>query len=186
MAQHVPPPEQVAPSRTSDDAPPPAEARVWYGWQTLASDGAAGGLFLAAVADHGKTALYGVSGITYVLGAPIVHLAHGQWEMSLASLGVRTVTPLLGAAIGNHYDNCQAASVTGSSRGACSSKWEVTGVAVGGLAAALLDGLLLAYEPSRRTSASDGYHATAPLDRIRWPSVTPLQNGVLLGWSTNF
>jgi hypothetical protein len=153
----------------------------WYGWQTFAVDGVAASLFLGAVADHGNTTLYGLSGVTYTLSAPIVHLSHAQWEMSLASLGIRAVTPLLGAAIGSHYDDCQTASVTGGPRRACSSKWETTGIALGGLVAVAFDGLVLAYQPARRVEASAGQEETAALRG--WPSATPLPGGILIGWA---
>ena len=153
----------------------------WYGWQTLAVDGAATGLFLSATADRGSTVLYGLSGVTYAIGAPSIHLGHGQWEMSIASLGVRVVTPLLGAAVGSYYDNCQTASVTTGPRSACSSKWETTGIAIGGLIAAVVDGLVFAYQPARQTGASARHAVSAPFSA--GPSATLMPKGVMLGWT---
>ncbi|MEO7036606.1 MAG: hypothetical protein ABI548_21845 [Polyangiaceae bacterium] len=174
----TPPAPRLSASREDMTTRP---ALNWYGWQTLAFDGAAGGLFLAAAADHDSTALYGASGIIYALGAPLVHVGHSQWEMGLASFGVRAVTPLLGAAVGSHYDHCQSASVTGGRSGACSIKWEVTGIAVGGLLAVALDALVLAYQPSRPVNASARNEQTAAPSA--WASAAFLPKGVLLRWT---
>ena len=180
--QSLPAEPSSAPLPTHDEADTLPAKRSWYGWQTLGLDAAASALFLAASADDHNTALYGMSGVTFALGGPIVHLAHAQWEMSLGSFGLRALTPILGAALGNHYDRCEA-TVADHSGGECSAKWTITGIAIGGLAASLVDGLILAYQPPGHATKRLG--APSSLQRSPWPIVAPLAHGAWLGWSTN-
>lgn len=119
--------------------------RRWYGWQTFSVDGVAAGFLLGAVAANGNTALYGCSAVSFVAGGPIVHLAHGQWEMALGSAGTRIVAPLLGAVIGSQFDGAVHSTGSGQTSGS-SSKWTTTGVAIGGLLASAIDGLIFAYD----------------------------------------
>ncbi len=88
-------------------APPPALPTRWYGWQTLASDaGALGlfGVFLAADGTNAAHASAGVplgvaSGALFLLGPPVIHLWRGQPRAGFASLGLRVALPLLGGLI---------------------------------------------------------------------------------------
>jgi hypothetical protein len=92
-----PPPVPAALERSEPQADrrTPDERR-WYGAQTLAMDGIALGLLvLGASSESGE--LIGLSGLTYLLGGPIVHAAHGRAGMSFASLGVRIGFPIGGA-----------------------------------------------------------------------------------------
>ncbi len=76
-------------------APPPKPKSRWYGWQTLATDGAATMmLFAAADSRDGAGLAYG-SLAMYNLGAPIVHFAHGNFGRGLGSLAVRSLPSVL-------------------------------------------------------------------------------------------
>ncbi len=154
----------------------------WYGWQTLSLDGVATGLFLAAAADHHDTALFGVSGVAYFVGAPVVHLAHRRPEMALASLGLRLVTPLIGGALGNHYDDCNSTTVDRDRDVNCSTKWAVTGIAIGGLTAALLDGALFAWQPE--TVAPRSAARLAPSVEYL-PAIGPIPGGIMAHWQVH-
>jgi len=127
----------------ASDVRQPSVPRRWYGWQTFSADGIAAGFFFAGVADDHNAPLLGVSGVTFAVGAPVVHLSHGQWEMALGSVGLRVVGPLLGAVIGSTQDGETSSDTSG---GNTSAKWTTTGVAIGGLVASAVDGLLLAYD----------------------------------------
>jgi hypothetical protein len=74
--------------------------RRWYGWQTLLVDGGAFILFVGAVNNqNSELGLVGFGG--YLLGAPIVHWAHGHGGKGLASFAIRggsTFLAVLGAA----------------------------------------------------------------------------------------
>lgn len=114
-----------------------AGRRRWYGWQTLVSDGASGGLFLTAglfspwwasntstrVVDGREVCsgtgcpstsrsisyvLAGLGGAGYFLGAPIVHLVHGHVGKAVASFALRIPPPLiLGAAMLSCFNRCE-------------------------------------------------------------------------------
>jgi hypothetical protein len=100
-AEPAPPPERA----WDDPAPvPPKPERRWYGWQTLATDGAAIALLVgtasaAAAADLSEGPLlttgYTLGLVTYALGGPIVHFSHGNTWRGLASFGIRVPVPLL-------------------------------------------------------------------------------------------
>ncbi len=81
----------------------PRATSRWYGWQTLATDGAAIALAGLSMASDGSTssAIFGASALgTYVLGGPTVHAAHGRWGAAAGSLALRVVTPVAGALVG--------------------------------------------------------------------------------------
>jgi hypothetical protein len=61
----------------------------WYGWQTLALDGAAAVTFFSAPDTPVGTG----AAATYLLSAPIVHLAHGGRMRGLTSMPVRACRP---------------------------------------------------------------------------------------------
>lgn len=76
--------------------PPPRAKRTWYGWQTLATDGAAFLMIYAAAQSRGGSEglAYG-SLATYTLGAPIVHFGHNNYGRGLGSLAVRSLPAFL-------------------------------------------------------------------------------------------
>jgi len=81
-------------------APPPGyeyaplrPKRTWYGWQTLATDGAAFMLLYGAGRSRNSDMAYGSLAV-YSLGAPIVHMAHGNPGRGLFSLAVRSLPAL--------------------------------------------------------------------------------------------
>jgi hypothetical protein len=88
------------------DASPPRATR-WYGAYTLATDGAALGLALGGAAlDRNGEALLAASVGGYLLGGPIVHLAHGNPGRSLLSLGTRAGLPVVLAFAGVAVAGC--------------------------------------------------------------------------------
>jgi len=176
----------VPPAEAQAEEPPKAAAdsshkpRRWYGWQTFTADGAAGALFLAAVADNHSTTLFGLSGVTFGLGAPTIHLAHGHWDFALASLGLRILGPFVGTAIGAQSDIRMSEDATGN---APSSKWAITGAAIGGLVVSAIDGALIAYDTKE---ASPAPPKNQLLEAVSLPRVVVLQHGIGLGYSGQF
>ena len=113
-----PPNGRVGPLTRAREPPPgasraegpesPCEVRLerhWYGWQTLATDGAAFALIIYGGAQQFEgvppvaAATTGVA--MFFLGAPTVHWAHGRIGTGFLSLGTRLVAPLLGAVVGS-------------------------------------------------------------------------------------
>jgi hypothetical protein len=159
---------------------PPLLVRRWYGWQTFAADGAAGALFLTGVADDHNVTLFALSGTTFGFGAPAIHVAHGNWEVALASIGVRIAGPLTGILIGSQSDIRASEDATSSD---ASSKWAIAGAGIGGLVASAIDGLLLAYD-TRLESPAPARNQLLRAELL--PQVTVLKRGVFLGYSGQF
>ena len=94
-------------------APAPATRSVshWYGWQTLATDGASVVVALLGVAvsdgserlgqGMGYTALLG-----YALGGPVVHAVHGNPGRAIGSLALRGGLPLAAGYAGSALEDC--------------------------------------------------------------------------------
>ena len=73
--------------------------KVWYGYQPLIADAISISLFLggaASTTDGVTTAGY----LGFILGTPIIHMAHGNIGKGFGSLGLRVGVPLTAAAIG--------------------------------------------------------------------------------------
>ena len=143
------------------EAPAPTEVETsWYGWQTLLSDAGAIGLWsLAAVVDDAQygspswrtyqawsTALTASGFAVYAVGAPAIHLAHGHADKAAESLVMRVGLPFGGAlvgvlagasACGRSYDEVPCPLVLG-----------VLGFVAGGVAAMIVDAVVLAHEPT--------------------------------------
>jgi hypothetical protein len=86
----------------ADQAPP---KRRWYGWQTLAMDGAALGLGALALGTYDGRgtggALLGSAAISYyALGAPALHLLRDHPGKAVASLSLRVGLPGLALGFG--------------------------------------------------------------------------------------
>ena len=176
----VPPTEDPTVEPRSTNAPPTLRPRRWYGWQTFAADGAASALFLAAVADDHSTTLFALSGLTFGLGAPVIHVTHGNWEVGLASLGLRFSGVFVGVMIGSQSDIRVSEDATSSDS---SSKWALTGAAIGSLVASAIDGLLLSYD-TRVAPVTP--HRNQLLRAESLPQVMMLKHGVALGYSGQF
>ncbi len=166
----APPPVVVTPPPTPTPAPAPAPApapttttreaphyeKVWYGYQTLVIDGIALATLLGGVASKSGP-VTGVGLGTYVLGTPIVHMAHGNIGPGFGSLGLRLIVPLIGSGIG-----AIAGLIVGSSQqqtgnvGTDSSNvaqaagtGALVGAFVGGAGCVLIDALGFAYTKER-------------------------------------
>jgi len=162
------------------DSSGPQRARRWYGWQTFSTDGAAGALFLGAIAADHNTTLFGFSALTFGFGAPAIHVAHGNWELSLASVGMRVFLPFAGALLGSTGD-VRTVSDSGSSES--SNKWTLVGAGIGGLVAATTDGLLFAYD-TRVPKPEPARNQLLKVDPL--PRLLVLRQGAGVGFSGQF
>jgi len=91
----------TTPSASTELATPRLENR-WYGWQTLATDGAAIVLLAGtAIASDGapagplETTGYVLGTLSYAFGGPIVHFAHRNPGRGFASFGLRVPAPII-------------------------------------------------------------------------------------------
>jgi hypothetical protein len=90
LADDPAPPARLQPPDAEADPDAEGEAKAepthWYGWQTLILDGSAATLTVAGLTqigagrDHGLAAgLLGTAIPLFVLGPPLVHVAHERW-----------------------------------------------------------------------------------------------------------
>jgi hypothetical protein len=185
----------------AEDAPP-ASVTEWYGWQTLTIDALSIGLMGTSLASHLTPVQvpFGFVGLGgYTLGAPTVHAAHKRWVLAAVDLGVRAASLLGGGAIGLAIGaatepSCVPAKPGGSlgtdlgagiDCGTTQAGYQVSamlvGAGIGVVAAALLDGTVLA----RQTLKA---HAdTPPPPAFSWaPSLAPLPSGGAAGVTGTF
>jgi len=155
-----------------------AVPKVWYGWQTLLVDLAAG----AAVAG-GANSFYssgvgvGIAALgilTYVVGPPIVHAAHHEGGRALGSLGLRIGVPLAGAGLGSAADD----------GGANFGNWSgaLAGVLTGMIAASVIDAGALAWTREKQQS-EPGSAERAALDWRVYAAPTQRRDGMVAGVS---
>jgi hypothetical protein len=132
----------------------------WYGWQTLTADGA--GVLLLAVGAAKNVPQLGYMGVTtYLVGAPIVHIAHAHVGRGFGSLGLRIGAPIAGFATGF--------VVVSRSEGHAMS-WGglfggMLGMLVGMSAAVVIDGAALSYERrlAPKTAPTQGAFSATPV-----------------------
>jgi hypothetical protein len=142
----------LAGSRTA--AAEPSVPERWYGDFTLLADGGALALLLASIAVNDRDTREGVlvmSGVTYLVGAPVVHLTRQRAMASLGSLGLRAGMPALGALLGS-----QLSGLADYNDGDEVVIGTVYGVLGGILSAVVLDAAFIAWEP---LSPSEGASA---------------------------
>lgn len=150
-------------ARADDD---PADAtkhepeQTWYGAQTLATDGAAIALALAAGASSRSTDVMGGlfygSLATYALGGPIVHIAHGRGRIAAADLVVRVTSPVAAAVVGYAIGSAAAPATSCEGDGPCGGGivGGILGLGAGFLAASIVDAAVFAYEPATRDASA--------------------------------
>lgn len=172
--------------------PPPSTTPVWYGWQTLAADGASAALLGtgAAWAGSGSSGngtaapvllVGGLGGVA--LGGPIVHLAHGHPLRALADLGLRVSAVTLGGFVGGEIVAASTARSGCQNNDVGCLPQTLGGVALGALvgtvAASAIDAAVLSYDEPARPPAS--------VSAFSWsPSVSMLKNGGAVGLTGTF
>jgi hypothetical protein len=166
----------------SDDAP---SETVWYGWQTLTADAASIALAGLSLASDGRGSeqAFGVTAVSaFVLGAPIIHAAHGNWGRGAGSLGLRVGMPALGLVVGVLVGSALPRSNTGTPSDVDNALSNVAyGALVGTLVAAAcasaIDAGALAREKlpatSREASAARPFQMTPTFAVARERSETP-------------
>lgn len=138
----------------------------WYGWQTLASDVAAGGLFFAAAKsgdgnldDGAGTTLSLLSAAVYLAGAPTVHLLHHRSLRALGSFGLRIALPVVGGVVGAATATCPPPT---GDYGNCGAGELVLGAGVGLVLAMALDAGVLAWDEPKRKERPSAHWGLGP------------------------
>ena len=152
----------------SADAPGPYRA------QTALADGAAALVMLGALESRTsstETSLAELAGATFVVGAPVVHLAHGRYGRSALSFALRVSLPLVGVALGSSRSCAWDDDACWSQR----DQAQLTGLLAGAVLAAVIDSALLA----------GGDDRPAPPPRVV-PTVGAPGSGLTLGLAGSF
>ncbi|MEO8900182.1 MAG: hypothetical protein ABI488_01190 [Polyangiaceae bacterium] len=92
----------------------------------------------------------------YVLGPPIIHLAHHRVGAAVASLGMRVVLPVVAGAVGMRAQTCPTPGA--EDRGNCGLSGAGDGVVVGAIVASVVDPTLNSVGP--QTGVRDDVHET--------------------------
>jgi hypothetical protein len=176
-------PSSFAPSLTplapgaEQPLPPAEEGTASYRHLTLGLDVATVGLFALGVKQE-DGGLIELSLATYVLGAPIVHLAKGRSGRALASVGMRLALPIVGGFLGQalrttcvssdpYYDECDEEGPSGEA---------AIGALVGIATAMIVDSAYLA-----------GGDPPTPKPQPTWsPTIGASQGGFSLGAAGSF
>ncbi len=155
----------------------PGTKSYWY--QTLGADSVALVFMVAAVSNNGEPTLTLGLG-TYLLGAPIIHAAHGRPGRALASVTMRVGLPFVGAMIGAALEpkpNC-GPNVDyyecGDDEGP--SGEVILGALLGVVGASVIDATVMA----------DGDAPTVKPQRTLAPTARATHGGVALGLSGTF
>jgi hypothetical protein len=132
----------------------PATKKRWYGWQPLAIDVSAFATLGTTVylarddRDLARIILVGYAATgAYALGAPITHLAHGQYARAGLSLGLRIATPTLAGLAASAITPERCTNEGGYEWCRKSDKPATVAVALGLLAAMAIDDAVLSWEP---------------------------------------
>jgi hypothetical protein len=139
-------------ARAADDAPTPQFSEEppsrWYGWQTLATDGAAIGLISASLAtadNNGRNSpslalAWGALG-AYALGAPVMHFVHENPGRGFASFGMRIGGPVVLGFTGALLENCRSGG-----HDLCGLGGALIGTGLGIIGAVAVDAAVFAYD----------------------------------------
>jgi hypothetical protein len=180
--------DEAVVTRESRDIPEPPCApltkRHWYGWQTLATDGAGIALIIAGagVQYQGPVAATagGVGLGSLFLGGPIVHMAHGRWGIGVLDFGMRLTLPIVGGAVAGSLE------CTGECGGPM-----LAGLMIG-LAPIWIDAGILAREDVPLEPARQDHGLRVPRSLARLgvtelhPTTLPTRRGLVLGMGGSF
>jgi hypothetical protein len=140
-----------------------------YGLQTVSVDLMAilGGASLAAATGAAGGAVM-VGG--YMVGAPIVHVVHGEFVRAVADVGIRFAAPMLLGSLGFIALHRNVSGPEGSSDpGGVAGGW--IGLTVGVIAAVVIDASVLAYESD---SGGQAMRAAPPRNTLLRPVISPM------------
>jgi hypothetical protein len=129
------------------EAHPPPTRRSFYGWP-IVGVGEVGAMLTSAalvlpdqlLTTTASTAAFIIGVPTFVLGAPIVHWSHGDFEKGIISVAANVTLPLIGGATG------RAIACSGEHAPDCGYRGFGAGLAITVLVIPLVDALVLGWE----------------------------------------
>jgi hypothetical protein len=167
----------------AEDAPSDPSVRDYH-LQILATDVGAAGAFIGGNALENKLGATGdvvmvAGGVTYALGGPVVHVAHGNYGRAAISLGLRVLLPIVGANVGVAFSSCDRNQTFAN---LCYLDDMAAGFLVGAATAAAADNLLVTPWTTATTE-------TAPARTTRLslsPRIVANQDRAILGLGGRF
>jgi hypothetical protein len=149
-------------SSSSAERPSVDEGSTWYGYQTLATDGVAVamGLGSAASGPSRSATVFGTGAVlTYGLGGPIVHFAHGEIGRGFGDLGIRVGAPVVLGLAGALLGGLTAPSSSEPGKSFANGYVGVAegaeiGLLAGAVTASAIDAILLAHDDARAPAPS--------------------------------
>jgi hypothetical protein len=126
---------KVQPDAPSTSPPAPTGKLRWNGLPIALSDGLAYASFGVVVGTESPPIGFAPGLVVFALGGPTIHAVNGEWGAAGLSLGARVVLPLVADGI----------LVGGCDQGDCGEE-AATGIAIGMLAATVLDLTVLSWE----------------------------------------
>lgn len=150
----------------------PGEAKVeevshWYGYETLAIDGAAILVtVLGIAADSSALAILGAAGYTF--GPPILHGVHGSGERAIGSFALRIGLPNILGLVGYALEDCPEEPADSWDFDFCGFEGMFIGMAIGFPLAIAIDAAALSWEALERPA-------------VVQPVVSVRGDGVVLG-----
>jgi hypothetical protein len=156
----------------------PAEETHWYGWQTLLADGASFTLLFSSLASDSGQALPALGLGAFLLGGPVIHLAHDRGGVAAGSLALRVGLPVAGGFIGLKASECKRVndySCDDPGEGLAVVVGTFLGASVGALVASGIDAAALAQKTTPRRA---GVQLT--------PELTPVSGGLRAGLRGTF
>jgi hypothetical protein len=156
VAMHRAAGEPVAPVVVAASKPQeePELPRHWYGWQTLLVDAGSLVLFFSGVAS-GSGAVTAFSGVSYVVGPPVVHIAHGRGGIAIGSALLRLGAPFVFGLVGLEIGNASAPP-SGNTVSVAPLVDGALGLVAGVLAAVAVDDAVFAWEPGKAPAPAAG------------------------------
>jgi hypothetical protein len=154
-------------------APPTLARRPktrWYGWQTLITDGTSIAMLVGGAGTKEPGTWIALSGLTYALGGPIVHWAHGNGGKGAASLGLR-----LGLPVGLGFVGYGLGSAMSGGSGYGGAIMAGLGFVLGFPAAIAIDSAALAREDVEDDEGADGAQAKVEPKRPAFQMAPDLQ-----------
>jgi len=122
--------------------------RSWYGWQVLAVDGVAAGLFATAAATDSRPVL-NTGIVVYALSAPVVHGVHLRPWPAVGSLALRLVVPAFFGFMGAASVSCTREYADEPEGEECidrQNRRAIGGLIAGAAVATGIDASLIAFE----------------------------------------
>jgi hypothetical protein len=142
-----------AAAMSTDAAQAVAPRKRWYGWQTLTTDAASITLIAAGVSSHSDMVVFtGIAGLAVAPG--VIHLAHGNYAYSGASVAMRAAGVPLAAGAGYLIGHSACSPASNDKDVPCEAITANVGLLGAAVFAIVLDSAILGYDSGSKDEDS--------------------------------